>query len=297
MSDEKFEDFLRNAAKAYNTPPARTPREEMWDAIQAQRSAGPRVVYGGANNFRRDEKRFTSKVWWAAAAGLVLVASGIGIGRWTAGVSAPPQTAVLPAPAQSAQPGNPGVDTVPSGGNDPASGEAPSIRRIPFPAPESRVARGQVTRGAESPVTAVAANTPSATLAATDRRTTTPRSGPPGSAPTSAYELAEVNHLTAAEALLTSFRTRSAADQQQDARLAAWARELLSNTRLLLDSPVAADPQRRPLLQDLELLLVQIVQLAPGGAPQDREIMERTLQQDQFMTKLRTAIPAGQRGS
>jgi hypothetical protein len=60
---------------------------------------------------------------------------------------------------------------------------------------------------------------------------------------------------------------------------------------------VAADPQRRPLLQDLELLLVQIVQLAPGGAPQDREIMERTLQQDQFMTKLRTAIPAGQRGS
>jgi hypothetical protein len=50
-------------------------------------------------------------------------------------------------------------------------------------------------------------------------------------------------------------------------------------------------------LQDLELLLVQIVQLAPGGAPQDREIMERTLQQDQFMTKLRTAIPAGQHGS
>jgi hypothetical protein len=294
MSDEKFEDFLRNAAKAYNTPPGRTPRAEMWNAIQAQRSAGPRVVYGGADKLRRDEKRFSSKVWWAAAAGLVLVASGIGIGRWTANVSSPPQTAVLPAPAQSAQPSNPAVDTAPSGVGEPASGET---RSIPLSAPEPRVARAPGTRGAQSPVTAVAANTPSATGATTDRRTTTPGSAVRGSAPTSAYELAEVNHLSAAEALLTSFRTRSQADQQQDARLAAWARELLSNTRLLLDSPVAADPQRRPLLQDLELLLVQIVQLAPGGAPQDREIMERTLKQDQFMTKLRTAIPAGQRGS
>jgi hypothetical protein len=60
---------------------------------------------------------------------------------------------------------------------------------------------------------------------------------------------------------------------------------------------VAVDPQRRVLLLDLELLLVQMVQLASAGSPQDREIMERTLQQDQFMTKLRTAIPAGQRGS
>ncbi len=57
------------------------------------------------------------------------------------------------------------------------------------------------------------------------------------------------------------------------------------------------DPERRPLLQDLELLLVQIVQLSPGSTPQDREIIERTLKQDQVLTKLRTAIPAGQRGS
>jgi hypothetical protein len=103
--------------------------------------------------------------------------------------------------------------------------------------------------------------------------------------------------LSDAEALLTSFRTRSPADQHLDAQLTAWARELLSNTRLLLDSPVAVDPQRRPLLQDLELLLVQIVQLSPGSTPQDREIIEKTLKQDQVLTRLRTAIPAGQRGS
>jgi hypothetical protein len=52
------------------------------------------------------------------------------------------------------------------------------------------------------------------------------------------------------------------------------------------------------LLEDLELVLVQIVQLSPGSSPQDRELIEKTLQQDHVMTRLRTAIPAGpQRGS
>ncbi|HEV7391221.1 MAG TPA: hypothetical protein VGO08_06225 [Burkholderiales bacterium] len=83
-----------------------------------------------------------------------------------------------------------------------------------------------------------------------------------------------------------------------DAQLASWARDLLSNTRLLLDSPVASDPQRRPLLEDLELVLVQIVQLSPGSTQQDRDLIEKTLQQDHVLTRLRTAIPAGaQRGS
>ena len=121
---------------------------------------------------------------------------------------------------------------------------------------------------------------------------------PSNSASASAYQLTAVRHLSEAEALLTSFRTRSSADQQMDAQLGSWARELLSNTRLLLDSPVANDPQRRPLLEDLELVLVQIVQLSPGSTPQDRELIEKTLQHDHVMTRLRTAIPAGsQRGS
>jgi hypothetical protein len=115
---------------------------------------------------------------------------------------------------------------------------------------------------------------------------------------TSAYQLTTMQHLSEAEALLTSFRARSTADQQMDAQLGAWARQLLSNTRLLLDSPVANDPHRRPLLEDLELVLVQIVQLSPGSTPQDREMIEKTLRQDHVMTRLRTAIPAGaQRGS
>jgi len=45
-------------------------------------------------------------------------------------------------------------------------------------------------------------------------------------------------------------------------------------------------------------VLVQIVQLSPGSTPQDRELIEKTLQHDHVMARLRTAIPAGsQRGS
>src|SRR5206468_154954 len=120
----------------------------------------------------------------------------------------------------------------------------------------------------------------------------------PAAGQSSAYQLTTMQHLSEAEALLTSFRARSTADQQMDAQLGTWARQLLSNTRLLLDSPVANDPQRRPLLEDLELVLVQIVELSPGSTPQDREMIEKTLQHDHVMTRLRTAIPAGaQRGS
>jgi hypothetical protein len=275
MTQDNFEEFLRKTAQSYNAPPARIPREEMWEAIEAVRAAGPRVVYGGGSILRQTgEARFGSKVWWAAAAAaVVLVATGVGIGRWTASPDVP-LTNTVAAPRQI---------PIYSEPTDPAPADARVRQRVPLAGGESRVA---------------------ITPAPIEGSVRTPMRAPsPGSVasevnpPTSAYQLAAANHLSDAEALLTSFRTRSAADQLLDAQLAAWARELLSNTRLLLDSPVAADPQRRPLLEDLELLLVQIVQLAPGSTPQDREIIERTLKQDQVLTRLRTAIPAGQRGS
>ena len=104
--------------------------------------------------------------------------------------------------------------------------------------------------------------------------------------------MAANRHLANAEALLTAFRTDSR-DARMDASLSKWARDLLSNTRLLLDSPAAEDPQRARLLGDLELVLAQIVQLSPGAAAQDRELIEGSIRNGQVMTRLRTAIPAG----
>ena len=286
MTEDKFEEFLKTKAQGYNAPPVRVPRDEMWAAIQAKRTAGPRVVYGGGSVSAIPAKRFGTKVWLgAAAAAMLLVATGVGIGRWTA-APAPRQVAtVSPAQPVVAEPGatQPGSDSDAGATPTRSSANIGSSGAVGSQKPEVRVAEEghRVTSPADT------------------RRV--PDLGTAGQAPSgssSAYQLTALQHLSEAEALLTSFRTRSTADQQVDAQLASWARQLLSNTRLLLDSPVANDPQRRPLLEDLELVLVQIVQLSPGSTPQDREMIEKTLQQDHVMTRLRTAIPAGaQRGS
>ncbi|MBI5601488.1 MAG: hypothetical protein HY944_07985 [Gemmatimonadetes bacterium] len=107
-----------------------------------------------------------------------------------------------------------------------------------------------------------------------------------------AYAVASDRHLQAVQVLLTSFSTENA-DTRSDSLVAAWARGLLSNTRLLLDSPAARDRQRARLLQDLEVILVQLVQRSPGAAAADRSDVERTLEKTQIIPRLRSALPAG----
>ena len=102
--------------------------------------------------------------------------------------------------------------------------------------------------------------------------------------------MAAAQHLTAAEAMLTAFKG-DLSQGRMDAEMASWGKDLLSNTRLLLDSPAARDPARRKLLQDLELVLVQIVQLSPGTSARDRDLIKGALTDDQVLTRLRTAIP------
>jgi len=288
MTEENFEKFLKQSAQGYNAPPARVPRDEMWSAIQAQRAAGPRVVYGGGlRSSGVSTRRFGAKVWLgAAAAAMLLVATGVGIGRWTAAPaprSAGTQTirpVIVGGQQQVATSVTP--DAAPSGSQSPVAGTAPSVE-----ANRSGSARTGGQRGSTGSQLPQSGESRVATIAGGD-----------SPAATSAYQLTTVRYLSEAEALLTSFKARNPADQQMDAQLGAWARQLLTNTRLLLDSPVGNDPHRRPLLEDLELVLVQIVQQSPGTAPQDRELIEKTLQQEHVLTRLRTAIPAGaQRGS
>jgi hypothetical protein len=110
-----------------------------------------------------------------------------------------------------------------------------------------------------------------------------------------AYAIATTQQLVQAQALLTEFSANDR-DAKTDARLASWARDLLSNTRLLLDSPAGADPRRRQLLEDLELVLVQIAELSPDAATSDRDAITRTLDHAQVLPRLKAAIPAGQVG-
>jgi hypothetical protein len=115
----------------------------------------------------------------------------------------------------------------------------------------------------------------------------------PAAAGTASYNRAATAQLSRAEALLTAYGT-STAGAGVDKHLSAWARDILSNTRLLLDSPAADDPARRRLLQDLELVLVQMVQRAPpAGVNDERAQIDRSMERTQVLTRLRSALPAG----
>jgi hypothetical protein len=113
-----------------------------------------------------------------------------------------------------------------------------------------------------------------------------------------AYQVAVAHDLTQAEALLTTYRTegRSPDGQTSATEVAGWARDVLSNTRLLLDSPAGADPKQRRLLEDLELVLVQLVELAPDPSGAERQMIDSTLEHDHVMSRIRYAVPAGATG-
>ncbi|HSE68126.1 MAG TPA: hypothetical protein VLB12_14155 [Gemmatimonadales bacterium] len=114
----------------------------------------------------------------------------------------------------------------------------------------------------------------------------------PPSRQTAAMAVAAVQHLSRVEALLTGFRAEGNA-AGSDANFSASARDLLSNTRLLLDSPELTDPQMRGLLEDLELVLVQITQLSAGHGHGEVDLITEGLKQRGLLPRLRSAIPAG----
>jgi len=107
-----------------------------------------------------------------------------------------------------------------------------------------------------------------------------------------AYRLATAEHLGQAEAFLTLFRA-SVREGRRERLAPAAARQLLATNRLLLDSPAAADPRLRFLLQDLELVLAEIAQLAPERRREDLKLITDGLERDGMLVRLRAAVPAG----
>jgi len=108
------------------------------------------------------------------------------------------------------------------------------------------------------------------------------------------YQIAATQYLSHTEAFLTSFRADIGSHAAANtARLARQARDLLSTTRLMLDSPAAKDQRLRSLLEDLELVLVQISQLDPARDGHDTDLITQGMNQSNVLPKLRSAIPAG----
>ena len=106
--------------------------------------------------------------------------------------------------------------------------------------------------------------------------------------PSLPVQLAAADHMGEAEAMLTLYRSSDLPGDREAA--ARWARELLTDTHLLMDSRAGRDPKLAALLDDLELVLVQIAS-ASAGAEQDteRELIREGIEERQLMTKLRSA--------
>ena len=271
MDDEALDAVVARATADYNAPPAgmRPPTEAMWTRIAATQRSAPRGMRGHLHVQR----------WQLLAASVAFVAFGITIGRQWSGVAGSgahaaqsPHAAITRATVTPAPVAHAPSETTPAQVADAGSAtHAAATHSIP-----------QVT-------------SPSHAAPRVDDGTSGRASRTTASGSNAAYQLATMRHFAAAEALLASY-DGSARDAKTDAQLASWASDLLSQTRLLLDSPAGRDPVRRRLLQDLELVLVQMAQLSPDAsksATLEHELIDGSVRHNDIITRLRSAVPAG----
>ena len=274
-NEESIDERVRALAAAeYHRPEGTVPRDAMWAAIVPAWRAAPVAPPDIAP---RRTVRVTTWRWAAAlAAGLLI---GVVLDRGVESYRA--STRVAP-------------------DSQPAARIATNMKPAPVASPVDTPSTGP-TRKAEIPSviapTRVATTTREASRAEPQESATrAPRSARPLDPAQTLYHAAAVQTLVQAEALLTTYRRADEAGRDTASiRLATrWARDVLSSTRLLLDSPAAKDVQLRSLLTDLELVLAQIVQLS--GAPLqsgERELIERAMRDRDLLLRLRSAVPAG----
>ena len=104
------------------------------------------------------------------------------------------------------------------------------------------------------------------------------------------YEVETSKYLGQTAALLIALPSEVKAGRADEAYVNR-AGELLSRTRLLLDSPAASDPQMRNLLEDLELVLAQVVRLQNNTTSRtELDLISRALEQRDVIPRLRTAV-------
>ena len=103
------------------------------------------------------------------------------------------------------------------------------------------------------------------------------------------YQSTTSRYLGQTAALLATLPAEARAGMG-DERFVGRAQDLLLTTRLLLDSPAAADPRIRTLLDDLELVLAQIVRLQTDQSSEELDLIRQALDQRDVLPRLRTAV-------
>ncbi len=314
MREDKMDESIRELARrTYNAPPE-PPRDELWQRIRAdlaaRRAARPDALEAGTATEPKSaiplallpstatfgepsadgarpgvidlaarRRRATRWALRALPIAALLVLS-FGLGRLTH-FWEPRGTRPVAVGGATASP----AARTPAEPTGPAPAAAPS-------APAFAPRQPAMNAGA-------AASAPGAAPRLLADRSAGGRVGRAG-ARTTLYRFAAEQTLGQAEMLLTSFRAEARAGGTIDPQVTSWAGDVLSSTRLLLDSPAARDPRLRGLLEDLELVLAQIVQLGvtpPDARSGDTDLIDHALQQRDLMLRLRTAVPAGAVGT
>ncbi|HET9333835.1 MAG TPA: hypothetical protein VFQ21_09660 [Gemmatimonadota bacterium] len=281
--EEKVGELLRRHRALYHDPP-RTPREAIWSRIEAERR-GAGGIGRGAHVIP-----FAPRNWWLGTLAVAAVlALGIALGRMSLrqeaerqGAAGPPVASVETPAAGRESPREPDTGARPEAELEPgaeiAAPEQLAVAPEAAEEPEAAAPRPSGRRQA-APAPAPRAEEPAV-------------QAPAVADPEQLYRLASQQMLGQAEALLVQYQTDRAADRM-DPAIARWARDVLTSTRLLLDSPAADDPGMRDLLEDLELVLTQIVQRTGETDLLDDEMIDRTIEDRDLMPRLRGAIPVG----
>ena len=102
------------------------------------------------------------------------------------------------------------------------------------------------------------------------------------------YDLATTQYLGQTAALLNALPSEVTTGRT-DRFFITQASDLLSTTRLLIDSPAAADPELRILLDDLELVLAQIARLPTKRSAAELDLITEALEQRDVLPRLRSA--------
>jgi hypothetical protein len=106
--------------------------------------------------------------------------------------------------------------------------------------------------------------------------------------PAGAYDKAATELLGRTVVLLTSLPSAHGVGGGE--RFSRQATELLTSTRLLLDSPAASDVRFKNLLEDLELVLAQIAMLQSGRTRQEIDLITDALEERDVVPRIRSAV-------
>ena len=283
MTDEtRIEEGIARLAKQLD-PPGVAPREEMWAAIQRARAeaaadAAAAVQAGGASgaadgpNVVAFPTAAPRKSWLRYGAPLAaMLILGVGIGRMTMNEGAP-RIGTQPEQTVAQRPATADTDTAV---DIKAAAPDPVLAQLDRPPVTG------VTPNDGGP--ALARSTRSGSSAGTVVRDETTRTYDT----MLPYRIVARRHFGRVQTLLLSLPADVREGHIND--VAVRAADLLVNTRLLLDSPAAEDPDLRLLLGDLELILAQAATLSPTRSADDVEMIQNAVNQRDVLLRLRAA--------